>query len=185
MKCPVDECPKDTHRGGYCYAHYMKNWRYGTPTPTHRYRRSENLLGQRIGHLLVLGYETEGWWVCMCDCGEVVTRQAGTLNRDRRDGVPSSCGSKELHGRRDDISYGSAHCRVRSDRGPASDHACVDCQGPARQWSYAHGDPDELVENGLRYSVRPEHYEPRCISCHMLLDLSVRPMQRRSRTVRA
>lgn len=34
ISCPVDGCSKDAYRKGFCYAHYMKDWRYGTPTPS-------------------------------------------------------------------------------------------------------------------------------------------------------
>jgi len=75
----------------------------------------------------------------------------------------------------DNISYGAAHDRVYAAHGPASDHQCVDCNGEAREWSYKHGDPNELTQlvEGymLAYSCDPSYYEPRCVPCHRSYDL--------------
>jgi hypothetical protein len=71
--------------------------------------------------------------------------------------------------------YAAAHLRVRRARGSASQHPCVDCGTPARDWSYDGRDPDELVavERGyeVRYSVNPEHYVARCLTCHVRYDV--------------
>jgi len=73
------------------------------------------------------------------------------------------------------ISYGAAHHRVRALHGLASNYQCVDCNGEAREWTYAHTDPDELSElnssgSTLVYSCDPGHYEPRCKPCHAAFD---------------
>jgi hypothetical protein len=48
------------------------------------------------------------------------------------------------------------------------------CETQAQTWSYDGLDPDELVgtgqADGLRYSVKPEHYLPRCYRCHKAHD---------------
>lgn len=31
--CQLVDCNKPVKRKGYCYSHYMKQWRYGTPYP--------------------------------------------------------------------------------------------------------------------------------------------------------
>ena len=66
--CPVDDCPKQKYRGGYCYAHYMKKWRYGTPTPAHA-PRWEDFTGRRFGQLVAIA-RVDGRWVLKCDCGK-------------------------------------------------------------------------------------------------------------------
>jgi hypothetical protein len=76
------------------------------------------------------------------------------------------------------VTYQGAHSRIRSIRGSARDMQCVDCDGWASGWSYDHADPDEIVEpadaGGKHYSAKPEHYQPRCSSCHTIFDNQVR-----------
>lgn len=70
-------------------------------------------------------------------------------------------------------SYYGVHNRVKSERGSAAGHTCVDCGRPAEEWSYDGLDPDELTTpEGYRFSVRPEHYVARCRRCHARLDRS-------------
>lgn len=64
------------------------------------------------------------------------------------------------------VSYAQAHFRLKVDRGRPSGYACVTCGGPAKHWAYTGGDPDELTERGLRYSLDQSRYEPMCVSCH-------------------
>ncbi|WNM68813.1 HNH endonuclease [Gordonia phage Soos] len=68
------------------------------------------------------------------------------------------------------VSYGAMHQRLTKDRGPASAHPCFDCGSPARQWSYDHSDPDQLY-GPWPYSLDPNRYVPRCVSCHKRMDL--------------
>lgn len=183
--CSLADCERPLKRKGYCYAHYMKNWRYGTPTPPFGYMLDEreprppmrpstkrpDLTGRRYGLLLVIRRVRYGW-ECRCDCGRVVIRKAGGLNR----GDNRSCGDRPTHHRTDSAGYGAAHDRVRRDRGRIGLHVCVNCGDPARHWSYNHDDPDELYAEGLSahpvaYSLKPEHYSPRCVPCHKRYDL--------------
>lgn len=58
--------------------------------------------------------------------------------------------------------YINNHARVRAERGLASAQACVDCGGPAREWSFRLGtDPTEV-----------QNYDPRCLSCHRSHDMT-------------
>lgn len=78
--------------------------------------------------------------------------------------------------------YDAVHHRLRVHRGPAREHVCVDCGRQAREWSYDHKDPDELLHGNVRdsqwrngpswYSRKLEHYEPRCAGCHRQFDRS-------------
>jgi hypothetical protein len=171
--CTLAECDKPVKRGGYCYGHYMKNWRYGTPTPEHP-KRHWDLEGKRFGTLTVL-HRDGRFWVCSCDCGG--TRKA-LSNALVQYGDINTCGMAGRH-LAPTCGYGAAHDRLRRLRGAASHHACVDCGRNASHWSYDHADADELLAYGLSanpisYSAKPEHYVPRCVPCHKRHDLSVR-----------
>lgn len=172
--CTVEGCDrpvKPRARHGFCYGHYMKNWRYGTPTPEHSPKHAD-LTGQTFGTLTVL--ERVGQlWRCACSCGGQRLARIGDL---RRYGSANTCGEKRNH-RRGDVSYFTAHQRVTVERGPASTYRCVDCGTRAQQWSYDHGDPGELLASGVSanevpYSTDPAHYSPRCVSCHKRFDLA-------------
>lgn len=69
------------------------------------------------------------------------------------------------------VSYSGAHKRVLRARGKAALYPCVDCGAPALHWSYDGKDPEELTATSrrgqtIRYSAKPEHHEPRCVTCH-------------------
>ncbi|GAC1601729.1 MAG: hypothetical protein NVS3B21_29530 [Acidimicrobiales bacterium] len=70
--------------------------------------------------------------------------------------------------------YGVVHYLLQKQKGSASAHPCVDCDGRAVHWSYDHQDVfervDELTEPPMVFSVNFEHYQPRCGSCHLALD---------------
>jgi transposase-like protein len=59
------------------------------------------------------------------------------------------------------VGYHPKHKRVYRARGKASEHACVDCSGPAEDWSWVH-DTDGSDLN--------EHRQPRCRRCHKAYD---------------
>lgn len=64
------------------------------------------------------------------------------------------------------VTYSQAHLRLKTDRGRPTQHACIGCGEPAQEWAYMGGDPDELTERGLRYSLDQDRYEPMCHVCH-------------------
>lgn len=115
-----------------------------------------------------------------CDCGGTTTAVLANLKR----GNTRSCGclQKEIASARGKAGmpkskkpgYRTAHDRVRSLKGKASEQICVACSGPAREWAYDHQDPDELIEwettNGSSYSLKPEHYQAMCKKCHRAFD---------------
>lgn len=68
--------------------------------------------------------------------------------------------------------YQAIHMRMRRLKGRAAEQSCVDCAGPAMDWSYDGEDPDEVTvlhSSGrtiCAISTKPEHYVARCRSCH-------------------
>lgn len=183
--CSLPDCERPLKRAGYCYGHYMKNWRYGTPYPPNGWMQGDretqarvqrerlvDIQGQRFGSLVVVervGHQ----WRCACDCGGERLVNAGDLNRY---GDANTCGDRRIHRRTEVAGYTAAHQRCRSDRGRVQLHDCIDCGRSAQHWSYNHDDPDErlaigLSANPVAYSLKPEHYSPRCVRCHKRFDL--------------
>lgn len=146
--------------------------------------------GQRFGMLVALrehGRDRQGraTWLCRCDCGVekvVPSRHLGS-------GAVVSCGcfarsqaaesgrkgAAKITGTasplyKQVVGYHAAHERIRVAKGPARNHHCVDCGQTAQHWSYNHADPDERRHQGLAYSLKPDHYEPRCVRCHSAHD---------------
>lgn len=68
------------------------------------------------------------------------------------------------------IHYVTMHVWLRRDRGLASTHPCVDCGKQGHQWSYDNADPEELTWEGHNYSLDPDRYAARCMSCHVRFD---------------
>lgn len=173
-ECSVNGCNEPVKRPttGLCYGHYMKNWRYGTPTPVHR-PRVKMKAGTRFGALVARTHLGAGAWLCECDCGRSRVAKSGELNR----GSAITCGDRAVHYRQDYVVYYTAHDRVRSDRGKAGDYRCIDCGAQADHWSYNHQDPNELYSDspsslGAPYSLDVDNYDPRCITCHRRFDLA-------------
>lgn len=61
----------------------------------------------------------------------------------------------------DRAKYRAVHARIVNERGRADEHTCVDCHGPARDWSY---------KRRKGYSTNIADYEPRCTKCHRAYD---------------
>lgn len=69
------------------------------------------------------------------------------------------------------LDYRTCHRRLRHLRGSASQYPCASCDHMAVHWSYDHLDPDERTRpDGVPFSISPDHYQPRCASCHKILD---------------
>lgn len=107
---------------------------------------------------------------CQCSCGAVKWVTGSQL----RQGKSKSCGCARQPPHASGASngnwsanptYSGAHQRIRRAKGPASDHACVDCEGGGSEWSYVGGCADER-STPSSYCWHPEHYVARCVSCH-------------------
>jgi hypothetical protein len=161
--CSIEGCERPHSSRGYCEAHYYRVRRTGSPGPAEVWDRQRPTCS-------------------VPGCDRPHRAHGYCLNHARhvqKGGHPDHVGDTVRYGeentawRGDSVGYGSAHDRVRRTRGSARRHACVDCGQPARQWSYNHADPNELLHKGrYPYSADPAMYEPRCISCHKRFDLA-------------
>lgn len=165
--CAVAACLRSDVQGwDLCRMHYHRMWRTGGLTARpQRPRRG----------------------VCIIDnCGKTDCGPDGLCtthkSRLRRNGDPllvltTSPGKGEDNHRwvGDEASYSTLHLRVRKHLGKASRHNCVDCNKSAAHWSYNNSGVREIVsDNGRRYSLDIDQYEPRCVSCHSLFDAAAR-----------
>ena len=60
------------------------------------------------------------------------------------------------------------HDLLRAEKGPASDHSCVDCDKPAQEWSWDKGSGENFGTKSFGDSF--DEYSPRCRSCHRKMD---------------
>ena len=175
-RCDIIDCdnPARTLKAELCAMHYHRIYRNGTLDRLVLAPKWTDIRGQRFGKLRVTE-RSENAWLCQCDCGRTTTTTTTALSR----GNALSCGNAgcktQPTARRNDIGYSAVHSRVRHDRGKASTNSCIDCGGPAYQWSYDHEDPDERTSAernsfGMYYSLKLMHYSPRCVSCHKAFD---------------
>lgn len=74
-----------------------------------------------------------------------------------------------------DLTYSGIHYRLKSERGPAKDYACVQCGGRAADWAYDNIDASALIDpdRGVSYSLNTSHYLPMCRTCHRRFDNAV------------
>lgn len=143
------------------------------------------LAGQRFGRLVVeeragTTRHKKRLWRCRCDCGQHLEVTTGDLTSGhtvscgcaKKDRVKGWVGEAHPNWTPDEaVTYQRQHARLRYRRGPASEHPCADCPGPARDWSYQGGCPDERPDDqGRPYCHHLDHYEPRCMPCHRAHD---------------
>lgn len=148
--CKVDQCASPAAKRGWCGKHYQRWWKHGDPT-----------------------YEPTTYTTCqVADCPKPPrSRTSGLCEmhyvRRYRHGDPLTV----IDTRKPTATYRVAHARLQVDRGPATDHPCVDCGEQAGHWSYNNADPDELVSDGGQpYTLNQDAYDPRCYECHAAFD---------------
>lgn len=158
-----------------------------------------DLRGQTFARLTVIGDEPivekrgasrRTFWACRCECGEELfvrsdqllsghSRSCGCLQREA---VLSNGVNTRFQRAGVNVTYSTAHCRVRRERGPARGGACIDCGERGDEWSYLGACPDEQLGEANGFTVRfcpvgDEHdecYAPRCIPCHRKHDVDIR-----------
>lgn len=179
--CEVADCDSKHYAKGLCKKHYQRVLTSGSVDGA----PLSDLTGQRFGRLDVVR-ETDRTgrrdrvrqWVCFCECGAETVVRHGHLTS----GHIRSCGCLQKESRyrlrTDTPGYVAMHARVRSQRGPAKTHQCVECGGPAKTWAYDHSDPNEIpheVRTGdaayvIYFSRDVDRYQPMCVPCHKLMD---------------
>lgn len=163
-KCTLDDCDGVLVARGLCNKHYQRVLRYGNPVTT---------LIQRGAICSISGCTRRS--ASRTWCAMHYSRWVRTGDPTKvRPNVITPPGEQHPSWQGEQITYATAHLRVKKLRGPASSHGCVDCEERASHWSYDHQDPTERTEKRqesiLAYSAKPEHYVARCISCHRRFD---------------
>lgn len=152
--CLIDGCEKQAQCRGWCPMHYQR-WRIRGDVGSAEQERQKN-----VGACLVDG------------CDEPMRKRgwcAGHYAHWRRHGDVNAPFQYTWYG--EEITYGHAHKRVRNARGAAAGHKCIDCGGPADEWSYDHTDADERYDDrGIAFSLDTSRYQPRCVRCHRIAD---------------
>jgi hypothetical protein len=166
--CEVEDCPK-TKRSSvnlYCEMHYCRLRRTGTLAATRMFPYPEVCLAEGCSRKP----NSHGY------CGMHATRikRHGdphiVIAVEDRQFLRGSAAPRWLPD--DVVDYRTIHMRLRHFIGSARTMQCADCgERPAVHWSYDHQDPDErMTPDGVPYSIRPDHYQPRCASCHKFYD---------------
>lgn len=158
--CAVDDCERVRGWGQYCKTHGLRNRKYGSPDVVHKSGVDFNVRSDcsmpdcaEKAHAHKLCVKHYSRWRSHGDANVVLP----TEGRPPKHGITG---------------YDGAHKRVARLRGPARERLCVDCGANATAWSYDGRDPEQLrdLERGSLYSLKAEHYEPRCTSCHRKFD---------------
>lgn len=140
-------------------------------------RRFKHQPGARFGALVLIerlpASSGTQYALCRCDCG--TRKRVGLQNLAT--GAITNCADRTHHPdprRKEALTYGGAHSRVKNERGSASLYRCR-CGRQAEQWAYSHADYDAASdavgrEAGKPFSTDSAHYMPMCRSCHSLFD---------------
>lgn len=162
MTCAIDGCERRAQARGWCKMHWKRWRRHGDP--------------QRVS---VNGVDFNARRPCVMDGCDTPAHAHGLCpthhSRYRRHGDPSivlPITGRPLKG--EVPTFDAAHKRLNRARGSAKSFPCVDCGGPASEWSYDHTDPEALFERVgavmTPYSLDLDRYVPRCVSCHRRFD---------------
>lgn len=172
--CTIEGCDKPTRSklADWCKMHYHRWYRTGDPGDARERKRK-----YRNPHCSIEGCLKPDTESGLCSAHAARKRRHGdplTIILPSQRSMPT--GEAHHAWRGEEVGYWAAHTRIKRSRGPASNLNCVDCGLNARHWSYNHDDPDEQYEtaitsNPIAYSAKPEHYSPRCVSCHKVFDL--------------
>lgn len=161
--CSVEGCPRVHYGKSLCQMHYMRKRRRGVIGEAEALKRVP-----REGQCREPECEKDVSNAGLCSMH---------YSRLQRNGSTAIRTLAEYPNRwvGDAIGYQSAHARIKHLRGRATGKTCVDCGCAANEWSYDHDDPNEKLEYGISadpvaYSADPNHYSPRCRSCHRMFD---------------
>lgn len=169
-ECSIDWCTRPVGSKGLCAAHWGRK-RDGRDMNTPFRARG-------FGRICAVG-----------ECGEPHESRgycSSHASQLRKYGSPT--GGPPAPSIHDEVTIGSAHTRVRTLWGSASQYPCVfDCGRAARDWAYDGTDPTFLLgeqkpsatgRTKMFYSRYPEFYFPACRWCHRSRDAAIASRER-------
>lgn len=161
-RCTIEGCGKPEFHRSLCSMHAARVRRHGDPQVTHRPRQR--------GTCVLPGCSRPKESRGMCELHARIMR----LNGDPHIVLQGKPGEGEANHNwvGDAVGYEGWHARLRKEQGAAAKQQCVDCDKPARDWSYNHDSLDERVSPDGPYALSAEHYSPRCKRCHIVFDLN-------------
>ena len=170
-----DGCDRPVKARGWCRAHNDRIKKTGSPGPA---SIQERLDPKRPCSVDDCQNEAGRGGLGMCNKHYLRYRSNGDPLVVRKSGGGSPL-ERNPNWSGDQASSSAVHLRLKSNRGPASQHQCVDCGGQARHWSYSgrvsestrYGQPGSTRhDSSLTYSVDMNDYDPRCVRCHSAHD---------------
>jgi len=168
--CKIAGCGKRLRARGYCSMHYSRFMNHGDPL---------KVLRAGVDFVTRVPWSGDQLSLCSTDDCERVHYAKGMCKKHYTHANPGKSRRLTPEQRKPlasgaDVSFVTAHKRVKKLFGPAHNHPCVDCGEQAKDWSYSNNDPDQMFDISgtslLAYSLKPEHYSPRCRWCHWLYD---------------
>jgi hypothetical protein len=157
MLCDIVPCGKKVTAKKMCQTHYVRVKKHGSP---YTLKRNPNPTAVCSEKGCGGKHRSKGY----CEKHYFRFYRNETLET-----VISEPGHKDPY-------YQVLHLRIGSARGPASSYECVDCGGPAREWSYNHSGIgqyqawSQATDQYLPASNDIYQYDPRCTRCHKIFD---------------
>ncbi|MDN4162954.1 hypothetical protein [Nocardioides abyssi] len=157
--CLVQDCEEKHYAKQYCRKHYAKFRTYGDPLHQQDFINSgkECHCGKPAQSRGMCKAHYMAWW---------------SENAEQK---PVDEGHHNF--KAENVTYATAHYRVRRAKGSARDYQCLDCDNMATDWCLI-VNPSEKHYGYSAYgrkpttafSLNPDDYEPRCSDCHKAYD---------------
>jgi hypothetical protein len=161
-ECKFEGCTGKVHARGWCHPHYRQWFRYGVVEELRakgQWRTPREKKPQTFCHC---GAPVKSRGLCATHYGSEYYLQG---KAEKGTGRP----------RQSYITNATAHQRIKSELGKASNYQCADCEEPALDWSLNHDASETHIGVGVNgfgraFSLDIYSYEPRCRKCHMIYD---------------